>query len=993
MPSAVPTTNCPSSQPTSRPTGSPTSHPTSSVAVIVGFAKPNRYAATISSTIVVGVLMILFCSCYVYIHHERLKAQGKAVYVTVTGVGEVEEEKEDPEIAMKEIDGESRKTLYNLVDDDEEIGFKLFGKDAYDYASEMGDDNEYHADDEQATTIVQDPNPAPTWEAELGIYEDSYVEVDEGVVMEGDEFELTTGQEVQAEDMDAGDDSSVAIERTDGALTETRSFRPRTAPTTPSIDGSSRNLSARPYTARSSKRSLTAETQGSLQNQKFPNESLRGDTISGKSTARANEESALDAPVSLTTSPKAKSRKSRKEQLDDILNLTVNAIAKISFNNVTDLSVSPSRTSSRPQTATMSMRGTTTPMNTSRPATARTSNVGALSSRPSTARSPNVTTSSFGSPPASARIAPTDPGDDTITLGPSNQSRSTSARLRSDSAVADIRSARGPPRATDKLTLPSSAPARPLICLSSAMLVVQPGLWVLPGVQYIITASLANHGITIASRVTYTAKQVRELGLFNSAFSRQVGLSKRGPPEWINYTLTYNEEAEFIDFSNKGESWQEALDRRAVVTVQEVMELLDMPSHQAFYQFWKEQKSIRLCKAMEVTKMQVPFPSPTQVAESTKTIQLSDPPGSYKSRRVWESEDAWKDIHMIVEDDAPPDSPEPQSRRASQVAAGPGTSVRMSVLDLAVSTKTVTAPVAQPPKPPPKRWVYVVNGYIPSMREEYETDGAAVTALGLSWDSSRLSWKTFLNNVVGSRDPATAHYDSIRGCVYKDWASLGLSQCPDLRNNVVQASSSALCAMGERLAWGRGTSNGVSSGSGTGLGTTTGGAAVAGGTAVLAQDPLHTVLLESVGKPYNQHLALRWLANCIIEAAYDAEEIESEKRGIKYIPKESPTTNPNKNPMLWKRTMDWFDRCDSNEAVHIAQLILSKLSPQQQPTGCYSLDWLSFLNCLWVYFFNLWFQRRRRSVQPIAFMCFLRRSLRQRRILVRMVRIVILHLL
>ena len=68
-----------------------------------------------------------------------------------------------------------------------------------------------------------------------------------------------------------------------------------------------------------------------------------------------------------------------------------------------------------------------------------------------------------------------------------------------------------------------------------------------------------------------------------------------------------------------------------------------------------------------------------------------------------------------------------------------------------------------------------------------------------------MTYKEFLNDVVGDRDPSAANQYSIRGSVHLEWEALGLSRAPDKLDNVLHASGSAMEGLSERIAWVRGT--------------------------------------------------------------------------------------------------------------------------------------------------------------------------------------------
>jgi nucleoside diphosphate kinase len=91
---------------------------------------------------------------------------------------------------------------------------------------------------------------------------------------------------------------------------------------------------------------------------------------------------------------------------------------------------------------------------------------------------------------------------------------------------------------------------------------------------------------------------------------------------------------------------------------------------------------------------------------------------------------------------------------------------------------------------------YVVNGFYPSIREQFARPGAAIGVLVVAFD---LPWAEFRRDVIGSTNPAAADEASIRGYVHDHAEALGL--VVDSRDNVIHASASPFEALCERLIW------------------------------------------------------------------------------------------------------------------------------------------------------------------------------------------------
>lgn len=102
---------------------------------------------------------------------------------------------------------------------------------------------------------------------------------------------------------------------------------------------------------------------------------------------------------------------------------------------------------------------------------------------------------------------------------------------------------------------------------------------------------------------------------------------------------------------------------------------------------------------------------------------------------------------------------------------------------------------------PNKPAVYVFNGFFMSMRNKFVSPGSQIKYFVVDWDGNKLSWEEFRGDLLGPTDPVTAPTESLRGLVYKDWESLGLSSIPNVGDNAVHASASPFEALAERLNW------------------------------------------------------------------------------------------------------------------------------------------------------------------------------------------------
>eukprot|EP00854_Cymbomonas_tetramitiformis_P011213 gene11213-13252_t len=96
---------------------------------------------------------------------------------------------------------------------------------------------------------------------------------------------------------------------------------------------------------------------------------------------------------------------------------------------------------------------------------------------------------------------------------------------------------------------------------------------------------------------------------------------------------------------------------------------------------------------------------------------------------------------------------------------------------------------------------YIVNGHFLVLRESFVQPGVEVKYFVVEWNSSKLPWNKFLQDVIGSPDPLQASPESLRGHIAAAWQDFGLDDMPDAQNNVLHASASAYEAMIEKLNW------------------------------------------------------------------------------------------------------------------------------------------------------------------------------------------------
>jgi hypothetical protein len=730
----------------------------------------------------------MFGGGYGYIYYQRRIFQNKVVAVEIDG-------------DVRHDDETCKKSLYNYSNNLEEGGMMLFGEEAYDYEADFSDNIcEVKSDEEN------EPQVPYEWTRESASLP---VSRDDGLSVKDDP--LSTASYISA-----------VVD-----------------------NGKLVNVLLRPKTAPSNGRMLTHDCGANVMSNTVVGVVERPRTAGQQPERipRLTKELVRSKSRLEVAGMGSNRKKTRQQQLDDILNLTVTTIAKISFNNVSDVAESPRHGSklTSPITTGHKMDGL-----------------------------------------------------------PSFRLSTPSAQLLTTPQLSD-------PSITDSSIKSPRLPSRSLVTLSRAVLVVKPFMWLLPGVQYIITSTIANWKITISSRVTYTAKQFADSGLFNQLYVRLVANSRRSSRDWgeAGNTLTETEKEAFMTISHLSETWEEALQRRAVVTAEEAMRLLELPSSESFFELSKSNPSSRLSKSMEVTRLLVPFPLEllADAEEMTSAATGSVPAVKPTSgRRIWDAEDGWENIHMLSHDSPDRSGNEFEPREASGPEGGTAEAqyAAAHAVNLTITSETPKTKLAR------TRYVYVVNAFLPSMREVFAAEAAAVTVLILEWDSRQLPWRVFMSDVVGHRDPLRCNELSIRGAVRNDWRALGLEKAPSLHDNTVHASSSAFEGMLDRVSVGR-----------------------AGG--VLSGDPMYILLTATIERPYVLQL---WISNCIIDAEYNPEEVDVERIGVRYIAEKVSTTV--KTPLRKRRSLEWFDRCDSNECVHIAKLIVSKTSVSKPAASNYA---------------------------------------------------------
>lgn len=104
-------------------------------------------------------------------------------------------------------------------------------------------------------------------------------------------------------------------------------------------------------------------------------------------------------------------------------------------------------------------------------------------------------------------------------------------------------------------------------------------------------------------------------------------------------------------------------------------------------------------------------------------------------------------------------------------------------------------------KPEGKEPLYVFNGFFMSMRSKFVGKDDSIHCFEVEWDSGKLSWSDFRNELLGPTDPAEAPATSIRRTIYETYKELGLTSVPNKGDNGVHASASPFEGLAEKNNW------------------------------------------------------------------------------------------------------------------------------------------------------------------------------------------------
>lgn len=98
------------------------------------------------------------------------------------------------------------------------------------------------------------------------------------------------------------------------------------------------------------------------------------------------------------------------------------------------------------------------------------------------------------------------------------------------------------------------------------------------------------------------------------------------------------------------------------------------------------------------------------------------------------------------------------------------------------------------------RGLIVVNGYVPALLRSYASD--ATYYMEVKFKAVRLPYMNFTSQIIGSgQNPALAENGTLRNVLYHEWQHLGLDTQPDLINNGIVATDSALMGWLATIGW------------------------------------------------------------------------------------------------------------------------------------------------------------------------------------------------
>ena len=86
------------------------------------------------------------------------------------------------------------------------------------------------------------------------------------------------------------------------------------------------------------------------------------------------------------------------------------------------------------------------------------------------------------------------------------------------------------------------------------------------------------------------------------------------------------------------------------------------------------------------------------------------------------------------------------------------------------------------------------------LKQKYDNCLNNINYISLEWDGNKWTWWEFINTVIGDENPSLAIESSIRGFIYKNKDTLGLTTINQY-NNIIHVSKSAFEGLYDRMIW------------------------------------------------------------------------------------------------------------------------------------------------------------------------------------------------
>lgn len=304
-----------------------------------------------------------------------------------------------------------------------------------------------------------------------------------------------------------------------------------------------------------------------------------------------------------------------------------------------------------------------------------------------------------------------------------------------------------------------------------------------PKCLYAVSSTMTAHCIRIMSTgKVHFSNEAMVKSIIESRFKKLIYYAEKAKP--VDYWRTDITAANLTQFmASFNISWEDAMEHNLIINAAEALTYFQTDGA-GLYRMWQDSTMcIQLSRGLSIAAIDIglrPTSPPTSPPKSrsgspSKELQLEDMEGGDDKHTVDEATNNTTDEGSTFQ---------PKKKKKIGLFA----------------KKSKNAENEGPPKP---KFVYVINGFCYVLKEQYIN---SISTYGLDyviveWDSKKLSWSTFLDNVIGDRDPTKASSESIRGSVLANWEEYGLSERPSLLDNICHASHSAFEGLSDRLRW------------------------------------------------------------------------------------------------------------------------------------------------------------------------------------------------